>query len=90
MKMFNCDGTVAVHNGGDLRGHVAPGAMFILWATHWMLASFLQHVRNPRRYRAQPTYPLLHYDYVPVEQLFKFVLPLVGLTGEIWWANGYA
>ncbi len=60
--MVDCYGKPVPERQGNWQGHVFPGAIFIIWATHWMISASWRHIvatRSGRPYVSRTTEGLL-------------------------------
>lgn len=61
---FTCDGRTIYNNALDRpnvhTAHVLAGALFIAWALHWALGTFVTYLRSCKNhpYHAKAAYPL--------------------------------
>ena len=75
-------------DGGSQIGHVLPGVVFILWATHWLLALLVSRARK-EPHLAQSFRPLFVLPPMlqPTEAWLKATLPLLAISLELYFAH---
>lgn len=71
-SMVDCYGKPIPERQGNWQGHVFPGVIFIIWATHWMISASWRHIvatRSGRPYVSRTTEGLL--PMIPALQGFN-------------------
>ncbi|GAX80041.1 hypothetical protein CEUSTIGMA_g7480.t1 [Chlamydomonas eustigma] len=86
-----CDGTPNLFPGGNWLGHVFPGTLFILWASHWLLG-FVRHYHEGLQqglpYVSKAYYRVLWFpERWPMEPIVKASLPALNIMLELWLAH---
>ncbi|GIM03005.1 hypothetical protein Vretimale_7814 [Volvox reticuliferus] len=83
--MMDCQGNPdgVPERQGNTQGHVFPGVIFLIWATHWLISASWRHIiaqRAGRHYQARssegllPMIPALNgFNRYPVESILKAI-----------------
>jgi hypothetical protein len=86
-----CDGTPNLFPGGNWLGHVFPGTLFILWASHWLLG-FVRHYHEGLQgglpFVSKSCHRVLWFpERWPIEPTVKAALPALNIVLELWLAH---
>ncbi len=72
--------------GGNWIGHVFPGTLFIVWASHWLLG-FVRHyfecIRHRIPYRSKACYRCVHISLFLLHMIPRQCLQALQSAGEV-------